>query len=142
MKKTNINRIKQWLKPIKHRYNTFRKTKIYYILHDKIWINIRMYVHVAIILSLFALRGTGAFKYIILYYVGWTTFAVIMAWEQIVRIRHFTETVLFGRPLHLFTRKEWKSGKVKMKKCDWTAWRKKKNGESKDRKRNKKGDKK
>jgi len=116
------------MKKIKKKLNQIRKTKTYQFLYYKVWLNIRIFVQAFIIIGLLTLRGTGMIKYIIMYYVGWALFALIRSWKQVVSIRHYTETVLFGRPLHLYSKEEWKSGKVKMKKCDWKSWRKKKNG--------------
>ena len=120
---------------IKQRWYAIKRTKAYYILHDKIWMNIRVFVQAGIIITLLTLRGTGVIKYIIMYYVGWCIFALVRSWKQVISIRHYTEAVLFGRPLYMFTKKDWKAGKVKMRKCDWSSWRKKKNDTNENRTR-------
>ena len=135
MKNSNKKGIKQWI-------NTIKRNKIYQFLYYKVWMNVRIFVQAFIIIGLLTLRGTGMIKYIIMYYVGWCIFALVKSWKQIISIRHYTETVLFGRPLHLYSKEEWKSGKVKMKKCDWSSWRKKKNDTNENRKGIKKRDKK
>ena len=94
-----------------------------------------MFVHVGIIITLLSWRGTGMIKYIIMYYLGWSLYALIRGWDKITSIRHYAEAVLFGRPLYLFTKKDWKAGKVKMRKCDWSSWRKKKNDTNENRTR-------
>jgi len=82
-------------------------------------------VVIIVIISLFEMNGVIA---IVLYIILSSLWAVYLARDQVITIKHYTETAIWGKPLKMFKKGELKNTKVKI------VWGKK-NDKSKDRRR-------
>lgn len=95
--------------------NTMAVTKMLEKLRQiivKYWQMIASLALLFLLLGIFPLKvGLGLFIVIYLTYIG------LMVWrarEQITVVKHYIETVIWGKPLHLFGSGELKNTKVKV----------------------------